>query len=381
MSVWDALGPSPAALGLAKQLAFGDVPHAWLFVGPSGAGKRPLATAVSAAMNCPEEPGVGCGRCSACLRIMRYRHPDVHHVVPEGPLIPVEVVRDVIVREASRSPFEGTRKVFVIEEAERMNPAAQNALLKTLEEPQADTTFLLLSEHEEELLETVRSRCTVVRLKPLATDGIIEMLTRAGASQEVAALAGRLSDGDYERATAFAFDEEARRRRDLWLKIPGRISSAVEALEVAAAVVEEARTAVKELERAQRLELGELAEAMGEGRGTASVRQSLVKRHRRELRRLEQDVIGECLSSLASFYRDVVALRAGGPSAVANADLLEEIKPWAASAVSNDALLRAVERCVAAAATLPLNANPLLAVESTLLEAARLAPPPARVGA
>src|SRR5215213_4689721 len=148
MSVWSALVASPVMAGLARQVSGDASGHAWLLLGPRGSGKLAAATAMAAALNCREEPGVGCGRCSSCARALRHRHPDIHLIAPEGPLIPVDVIRDLVVPEAARSPFEGRTKVFVILEADRMNPAAQNALLKTVEEPQPDTVFILVSDNE-----------------------------------------------------------------------------------------------------------------------------------------------------------------------------------------------------------------------------------------
>ena len=380
MSVWDELAGSRAVDVVKRQLGSGEVAHAWLLLGPRGSGKRAVALAMAAALNCPVEPGLGCGRCSTCRRISRRRHPDVHHVVPEGPLIPVDVVRESIVPEAARSPFEGARKVFIVEEADRMNQPAQNALLKTLEEPEPDTVFVLISEHEDELLETVRSRCLVTRLEPLAQDELIALLERQGASEDQARLAARLADGDLERARALAFDPAVAARRRLWTALPRRLASPVDALDAAGEVLDEARRAVKELEATQRAELDELEELLGDGRrGGAGLRQSLVKRYRREARRREQDVLSEALQALASFYRDVVAFRAGAAEAVANLDLVQQIEAWARSGPADGALLQVVERCIQAQAALPMNANASLTMESVLVEAARLAPPPERV--
>jgi DNA polymerase III subunit delta' len=381
MTVWNGIDISRPIAALAAQIARTDVPHAWLFAGPSGSGKRPAAVAMAAALNCPVEPNVGCGRCSSCLRIARHRHPDVHHVVPEGPLIPVATIREQVIPEAYRSPFEGHRKVFVIEEAERMNPEAQNALLKTLEEPQPDTIFILISDRPEELLDTVRSRCRTIHLEPVPEMRIIELLDAEGAGEGEAMLAARLSDGDIELARAFALDEATRSRRRLWLSIPRRLATPLDALDAAAEIAAEAKDAVKVRERAQKAEIEELADAMGEGRGTAAVRNALLKRHKRELRRLEEEVLGESLYSLASFYRDVLALRRGGSEAVANTDVLEELQSWADAEVSDAALLRAIELCIATRTSLTTNANPALAIEATLVETATLVPPSARVGA
>jgi DNA polymerase-3 subunit delta' len=311
---------------------------------------------------------------------MRRRFPDVHHIVPEGPLIPVDTIREQVIPEASRSPFEGNYKVFVIEEAHRMNEPAQNALLKTLEEPHPDTVFILISGQEEELLETIRSRCRVVRLEPVSEQRIVELLMKYGTTENTAVLAARLSEGDYERARAFATDEDARERRSLWSAIPGRLVSALDAFDAADTVLEQAGAAVKVLESSQKREVIELAEAMGEGRGTAVARNALAKRHKRELKRVEEDVIAEAFQALASFYRDVLALRTGGAEALTNLDLLPEIELWAGAAVSDEALVAAVERCLQVRPALARNANVPLQIEAALVELVRFVPPPSKVG-
>jgi DNA polymerase-3 subunit delta' len=374
VSVWDALPESRAIEGLARQIAATEIAHAWLLLGPPGSGKRGAAVAMAAALNCEVAPRVGCGECSACSRIVRQRHPDVHHITPEGPIIPVDVVREVIIPEASRSPFEGHNKVFIIEEAERMNPAAQNALLKTLEEPQPDTTFVLVSDAEEDLLDTIRSRCRVVRLELVSERRIVELLVREGASEEAAVLGARLSQSDMERARPLAFDAASLDRRNHWMSIPARLASPLDALEMAAEILTAARDEVKERERAQKKEVEELAEALGEGRGTATARNALGKRHRRELRRLEEELLSEALQSVASFYRDVLSARSDAIEAVVNVDLTDEIETWAASPASDAGLLAAVERCVAARESLTKNANPLLTLEATLIDLVRLVP-------
>lgn len=379
MSVWEPLEGSRVVAGLARQISTGEGAHSWLLLGPTGSGKRPAAVAMAAALQCSVEPGVGCGTCSTCLRILRHRHPDVHHIVPEGPLIPVDVIRESVLPEAARSPFEARMKVFVIEEAERMNPAAQNALLKTLEEPVADTVFILISDREEELLDTIRSRCRVVRLEPVPENRIVELLKSQGVSEEAALIAARVSDGDLERALALALDDSAGERRRMWLSIPRRLVSPVDALDAAAEILDEVKQAVKALEVGHKQEAQELADILGEKRGTAAARNALAKRHKRELRRREEEVLGESLQTIASFYRDALALRSEGAEAVANIDVMSELEQWASADVSDAALLRAVERCIETRASFMSNANPTLAMEATLVEIGHLVPADARV--
>src|SRR5215831_19181439 len=123
---------------LKRSIASGTLPPSLLFVGPAGVGKRKMAIAVAQALNCERVRGSGadgCGECAACRRIERGVHPDVPIVEPgDNGSIKIDQVRDIVERAAYR-PFEGRRRVVIVDEADALVPAAQNALLKTLEEP------------------------------------------------------------------------------------------------------------------------------------------------------------------------------------------------------------------------------------------------------
>jgi DNA polymerase III subunit delta' len=150
---------------LARSICRGTLPPSLIFAGPTGGGKRATAVALAQALNCLE-PGTptaesvdACGRCSACRRIARGIHPDVLLVEPgDSGTIKIDQVRDVIDRTAYR-PFEGTRRVVIIGEADAVVDAAQHALLKTLEEPPPSSMFVLVTARPDALLPTVRSRC------------------------------------------------------------------------------------------------------------------------------------------------------------------------------------------------------------------------------
>jgi DNA polymerase III delta' subunit len=153
---------------LARSVSRNTLPPSLIFAGPSKVGKRATAVALAQALNCiePRIPGPGspgshdaCGRCSPCRRIARGMHPDVLSVEPgDNGSIKIDQVRDVIGRAAYR-PFEGRVRVVIVDEADAMVPAAQNALLKTLEEPPASSIFILVTSRPDLLLPTVLSRC------------------------------------------------------------------------------------------------------------------------------------------------------------------------------------------------------------------------------
>jgi DNA polymerase III subunit delta' len=162
---------------LARSICRGTLPPSLIFAGPAGGGKRATAVALAQALNCLEpltskpDSVDACGRCSACRRIAREIHPDVLLVEPgDSGSIKIDQVRDVIDRAGYR-PFEGVRRVVIIctarskqsgirDEADALFfPAAQNALLKTLEEPPPSSMFVLVTARPDALLPTVRSRC------------------------------------------------------------------------------------------------------------------------------------------------------------------------------------------------------------------------------
>ena len=379
MSVWDDLQAGRNAGDVRRRLQAGAGTHAWLLLGPRGSGKRDVALAMAAALNCERSPGLGCGECSACKRSLGLRHPDVHLIAPEGPIIPVDVVREVITPQVALSPFEAATKVFVIEEAERMHPAAQNALLKTLEEPPRDTVFVLLCDQDDELLETIRSRCSAIRLQAAPEASIAAAVAGAGNQDRDVAVIARLSEGDLSLATRLARDTSAWERRLLFLGLPARLRTPVDALDAAAEVTAAAAAAVEERAATQRQAAAELADALGEARGTTAARTAQGARHKRELRRLESDVLIEALRGLGSFYRDVLALRKGVGQALLNLDREPELEAWARSPLPDAALAAAAHRCAVTPEALARNANPTLAVEAALVELSRLVPPPESV--
>jgi len=230
MALSDVQGQPRAVHALQATLAHGTVPHAWLFTGPSGVGKELAAVGMAQALVCPEAPMVGCGRCAACTRVARFHHPDVLWLMPEDEAvrrklaarsdfdhvpsreIRVDQVRRLQERLALR-PLEAPRKVVLLLPAEGMNPQAQNAFLKTLEEPPPDTVLLLVSAAPDRLLPTLRSRCIRVAFGPLPHDFVRdEVQRRLEVSAEVAEAVASLADGSLERALALDAERLVDRR-------------------------------------------------------------------------------------------------------------------------------------------------------------------------
>ena len=165
---------------LGAAIQSGTLPHALIISGPEGSGKRTLSRQIAAALLCTERgDALPCGICNNCRRVYEGIYPDLHIIAPEEgkTLIPVAKIREMRA-EMSLSAVEGSYRIFIIEDAEGMNAAAQNALLISLEEPPEGVVILLLTKSEEALLTTVRSRAQTIRTELFDNERLSRYLTR-----------------------------------------------------------------------------------------------------------------------------------------------------------------------------------------------------------
>jgi DNA polymerase III subunit delta' len=207
-------GHRPVLELLARAIARGTLPPSLIFAGPEGVGKRLTATALAQALNCERAGTDACGECAACKRIARGVHADVLVIEPgDSGSIKIEQVREAIDRSAYR-PFEGRRRLVVIDQADALIVEAQNALLKTLEEPPPASVFVLITSRPDMLLPTVRSRCQRLRFGPLSAADVADVLMRDhGVDPADAHAAAAAADGSVGRALAGSA-EDANAARD-----------------------------------------------------------------------------------------------------------------------------------------------------------------------
>ena len=313
---------------VARAAARGSLPPSLIFAGPDGVGKRLAALSLAQLFNCTSPGGAtgelapdACGNCGACRRIARGVHADVLTIEPgDSGSIKVDQVRGAIERTAYR-PFEGRRRVVIIDEADAMEAPPQNALLKTLEEPPSASTFVLVTSRPDVLLPTVRSRCQRVRFGPLAPGDIAQVLMRDhGFGERDAHAAASAAEGSIGRA------------------IEGDTEAYVGARDAAEAML---KTVAQAATPGQRLAA---ARALGGDR-------------------MDRDELGRRLRLVASLLRDLGLLHArAGDRALANGDLkplLERLLP----SFGADRAVQAYAAVDKALAALDRNASPKIVAD------------------
>lgn len=175
---------------IKKTLAQGKIPHAYLFSGLEGIGKKMVAIGLAQVLLGEKQ------------RVAKGIHPDCSLIGPSGKTIRIEVLRD-LKQKAYLHPLEGAAKVFIIDNAEKMTTAGANALLKILEEPPAQTYLILITSAPSQILPTIRSRCQVLEFSPLNEELLLQKLKEMGKSEAESKTLTRIAQGSLQRALAF----------------------------------------------------------------------------------------------------------------------------------------------------------------------------------
>jgi len=179
MPLKDVRGQERAVDILKSSVAQNRVAHAYLFLGPEGVGKLKTALEFSKFLNCRDNQEDCCGSCPSCIKIEKQIHPDIFVITKEESKaqLSIKKIRQ-LQRRLSLKAFEAEYKVAIIADAEDMTEEAANSLLKMLEEPGADTVFILIASSEKRLADTIVSRCQIIRFRPLTKDEVTEILTK-----------------------------------------------------------------------------------------------------------------------------------------------------------------------------------------------------------
>ncbi|MDP8225379.1 MAG: DNA polymerase III subunit delta' [Candidatus Lernaella stagnicola] len=198
----DIIGQEKNTDVLRHAMQRGTVAHAYLFAGPAGVGKWTVARVFARALNCLTSDDDACGACRSCLKVREGNHPDIIEVAKsdDSAYYKIGRIRELI-RTAQFAPYESKYKIYLIDEAEAMTPEAANALLKTLEEPNAQTVLVLVTAYPHQLLPTIISRCQSLRFGLLSDEQVLRwVIDNMNVDGDDADLIARLAEGSIGRA-------------------------------------------------------------------------------------------------------------------------------------------------------------------------------------
>ena len=316
---------TPESLSIFESFAQRDVQKTYLFSGSALSDKKEAAVKLAAILNCPLG---GCGTCLSCQKVLKRVHPDVLELAPEGNEILIDQVR--LLRETVElAPFEGRIKVVLIEGAEKFNQESGNAMLKILEEPPRNVLFLLLTEDENLVLPTIRSRAEVLRFPDVPLEIRLDRLEKEGVSREEARLILGFR-GSLSEALSYFRETRAQTLRKTALSTLARLPDLkpVEILEQAGKIIDLIEEIKEGVKKKQKEELSQWKELLGE---KVYYLRWLEKKHKRELRKTEFKLVSHTLLDLSLFLRDgQMTLR--GMGTLINKDFQTEIRLFAQEA-------------------------------------------------
>ena len=194
--------------------------HAYIFQGDVGVGKETMATTFAAGLQCRGEGGRPCKSCVSCHQMESGNQPDIIWVNREKSSLGVDEIRDKLCNTMDIRPFSSQYKVYIVTEAEKMTEAAQNALLKTIEEPPDYGVVILLTSNISELLPTIRSRCLTLEFRPMSTAVVEEFLrTQCQVPDYLARASAAFAQGNLGKAVRYARSEDFIERKDKILSL------------------------------------------------------------------------------------------------------------------------------------------------------------------
>ena len=303
---------------LRRALSRQRIAHAYLFSGPDGVGKRLTALAFARALLYLNE--TGCGDCQACRKVDHNNHPDIHLLDADTATIKIDQIRS-LQNELSLRPLEGKYKICLIDGADQMTIGAANALLKTLEEPQANTVIILLTSHVERLLPTICSRCQRLPFSSLPKEQLATILAQQlDLDHTEAMVLAALSEGSLKKALG--------QNKQLFLEKRHNLIQSLSALSPGSTIP------------------------------TFSLADELAT---------EKELLPDILDIFQAFYRDVLLLKHGRPKEeLVNLDLFEHLMKQANRLTTNSLMLK-LKALESARFHLQRNVNRQLALEVMLM--------------
>ncbi len=320
MSFKQVRGQEQAIRVIQKDLMRKSMAGTYLFTGPSGIGKKFAALNFAKAINCKKKDTDSCDHCSSCQKIDKLNHPDVQVTKAKGDSIKIEQTRE-IKRGMEYKVYEGKKKVWILEGAEKLTMEAANSLLKFLEEPHSNVVIVLITHSPEKLPLTIVSRCKIVRFSPLSYQQVEEFLKEKNAcSSELISLVSRLAKGRIGEALHLINDEDILREREGVLNKLAKGTVDNEVFEIA-----------------------------------------------KRWSRLEKDKLNRFLDMILFWFRDVLISKLGTKEFIINKDREKELKR-----VKNRYSFLQIYRCIETVEQtqryLKANVSPLLALEGMWLK-------------
>lgn len=207
----DIIGQDNIKKHLQEGITKGKLSHAYIINGETGSGRHLIASALTKSLLCENRTAEGdaCGICKSCMQVDSGNHPDLRFISHEKASISVEDIRTQLVNDIEIKPYSSSHKIYVIPDANKMTEAAQNALLKTIEEPPEYAMIILLTDNYENLLETIRSRCIILNTRPLGKEEITQYLIKnLQMEPERASIAAGFCQGNVGKAIHFASSDD-----------------------------------------------------------------------------------------------------------------------------------------------------------------------------
>jgi len=296
-------------------------PQAYLFYGPSGSGRSEAAYLLARSLLCSEG---GDDDCQDCQKVLRHSHPDLQELSPEGASgYLIGQIHDLS-HSAALSPMLASRKVYIIQQADRMSVSFANAFLKLLEEPPPNVVFILICRNLATLLPTVRSRCQLVPFTAIPTEQAIALLVaEQSVPESLARLALAYSGGSLSAARDFIQSSSLQQQRRQLMSLLRGLSSfdSMDVLEAVRQLVISCKLPLDDLRIAQQRQLEENRETLSK-----TALNELEQGHKRELTALERASARWLIEGLRSWVRDILLVYCGLPELVVNYDEIETIQ-------------------------------------------------------